>query len=94
MEQSSRSLVPLVNIWLDDTPTTYTHAFLEKLAYEWMVEIVNPYPIPLMEDKEFVIQISIEQDDGLLYSSIDIQSYYIEQGNEFTIYRFYMYPPD
>ncbi|QHT48077.1 hypothetical protein M662_16855 [Bacillus sp. SB49] len=94
MEASTRSLSPLTKIWLDDTPTTFTHAFLERLAYEWMVEIVNPYPIPIMETKEYVTHISVEQADGLLYSKLPIESYNIEVGNEFTVYRFYMYAPD
>ncbi|WP_281974532.1 hypothetical protein [Halobacillus litoralis] len=93
MEQTSRSLFPLVNIWLDETPTSFTHAFLELLDYEWMIEIVNPYPIPIMETKEFILNISIEQADGMTFSSIPIESYNIEVGNEFTIYRFHMYPP-
>ncbi|WP_226581251.1 hypothetical protein [Halobacillus litoralis] len=93
MVETSRSLFPLANIWLDGTPTTYTHAFLERLAYEWMIEIVNPFPIPIMEDKEYVLYISIELTDGTTYSSIPIESYSIEVGTEFTIYRFHMYPP-
>ncbi|SFK17249.1 hypothetical protein SAMN04487936_108123 [Halobacillus dabanensis] len=94
MEETSRSLFPLANIWLDDTPTMFAHAFLECLAYEWMVEIVNPYPIPLLEDKEFVLHISLEQTDGTTYAKLPIQSFNIEEGNEFTIYRFYMYPSE
>lgn len=93
MEQSSRDLLPLANIWLDDSTTTYTHAFLERLAYEWMVEIVTPFPLPIVEDKEYVLQISFEQTDGTLFSSLPIESYNIEAGNEFTIYRFFMFPP-
>jgi hypothetical protein len=94
LEQTSRSLFPLANIWLDETPTIFTHAFLERLAYEWMVEIVNPFPLPLLEDKEFVLYISIEQVDGTIHANLPIESYNIEEGNEFTIYRFYMYPSE
>ncbi|MBH0230679.1 hypothetical protein LCL89_14490 [Halobacillus yeomjeoni] len=93
MEQSARSLMPLVHIWLDDAPTKFTHAFCERLAYQWMVEIVNPIPIPILEDKEYVTIITIEQVDGEFYASIPIESYDVEEGNEFTIYRFFMYPP-
>lgn len=93
MEQTSRSLFPVANIWLDESPTTYTHAFVERLAYEWMVEIVNPFPIPVMEDKEYVLYISIELAEGATYAKLPIESYNIEVGNEFTIYRFHMYPP-
>lgn len=89
---SPRSLYPLVHIWLDGTPTTFMHAFFEELAYEWIVEIVNPYPLPLMENKEYVMYLSFEMDDGTTYSSLAIQSYTMEQGNEFTVYRFFMYP--
>ena len=94
LEQTSRSLFPLANIWLDDAPTTFTHAFLERLAYEWMVEIVIPFPLPLLEDPELVLDISIEQTDGTLFAHLPIQSYSIEDGNEFTVYRFHMYPPE
>ncbi|MFQ3545430.1 hypothetical protein Q7A53_15205 [Halobacillus rhizosphaerae] len=94
MDQSARSLIPLMKIWLDDTPTSYTHAFIERLAYEWMVEIVNPYPIPLMENKDYVMQISFEQSDGAQFHSINLESYDVEEGNEFTVYRFFMYQPE
>ncbi|CDQ18897.1 hypothetical protein SAMN05192559_101466 [Halobacillus karajensis] len=93
MEQTSRSLFPLSNIWLDELPTTFTHAFLECLAYEWMVEIVHPYPLPLLEEKEIVLTISMEQTDGTTIAKLPIESYSIEAGHEFTVYRFYMYPP-
>lgn len=93
MEQSSRSLFPLSKIWLDGNPTSYTHAFLERLDYEWMVEIVNPFPLPFMEDHEDVLTISFEQADGHFVSSLNIESYNISEGNEFTVYRFYTYPP-
>ncbi|MCA1021011.1 hypothetical protein GLW04_09690 [Halobacillus litoralis] len=93
MEETSRSLTPLASIWLDEAPTTFTHAFVERLAYEWMIEIVNPFPIPIMEHKEYVLSISIEQIDGTFYDAIPIESYSIEMGEEFTVYRFHMYPP-
>lgn len=94
LQPSSRSLTPIKKIWLDDTPTGFTHAFVDRLAYEWMVEIVNPVPIPIMEDREFVITLSFEQQDGSFFPSLNIESYEIVQGIEFTVYRFFMYPAD
>ncbi|UOQ94448.1 hypothetical protein MUO14_05700 [Halobacillus shinanisalinarum] len=93
MTHHSRPLAPIVKIWLDDLPTSFTHAFVERLDYEWMVEVVNPFPIPLIEDREYVLQISFEQDNGHFYPNNDIQSFDVSTGNEFTIYRFFMYPP-
>lgn len=92
MNDSPRPLYPLVHIWLDGTPTTYMHAFFEQLHFEWIVEIINPVPLPLMENKDYVMQISFELDDGVTYSSLPIESYTIQEGEEFTVYRFYMYP--
>ncbi len=94
MQQPSRSLLPIRKIWLDDSPTSFTHAFVERLAYEWMVEIVNPFPIPFMEHREYVLNLSIEQTDGSYFPSLTIESYEIVEGNEFTVYRFFMYPPE
>ncbi|MCA0971532.1 hypothetical protein LCM20_13075 [Halobacillus litoralis] len=94
MQQPSRSLTPVKKIWLDDSPTGFTHAFVERLAYEWMVEIVNPVPIPLMENRDYVLTLSFEQTDGSFYPSINIESYEIMEGNEFTVYRFFMYPAE
>ncbi|WP_079478001.1 hypothetical protein [Halobacillus salinus] len=94
MEQPSRSLVPLKKIWLDDTPTGFTHAFVERLAYEWMIEIVNPVPIPIMENREYVLTLSFEEQDGYFFPSLNIESFEIAEGNDFTVYRFFMYPAD
>ncbi|SDX96737.1 hypothetical protein [Salimicrobium album] len=90
--QSKRDLVSIVNLWFDGTRTEFTHAFIERFAYEWVIEIVNPQPIPLIEDKDYLMTLSFEQEDGLTFSSINIEAYDIMQGEEFTVYRFYMYP--
>ncbi|SDJ23403.1 hypothetical protein [Salimicrobium halophilum] len=89
---ANRHLTPISKLWLDDVPTDFTHAFVERFAYEWVVEIVNPFPIPLIENREYVLTLSFEQKDGVLFPSINIESYDIMQGDEFTVYRFYMYP--
>ncbi|UOQ45668.1 hypothetical protein MUN89_06960 [Halobacillus salinarum] len=94
MDQSARSLIPLEKIWLDGISTRFAHAFVERLAYEWMVEIVNPFPIPVIDEKDVVLQISFEQNDGTVYSSINLESYEVEEGTELTVYRFFMYQPD
>ncbi|AKG03871.1 hypothetical protein AAV35_003110 [Salimicrobium jeotgali] len=90
--QSKRDLISLTNLWFDGTHTEFTHAFIERFAYEWVIEIVNPQPIPLIEDKDYLMTLSFEQEDGLTFSSINIEAYDIMQGEEFTVYRFYMYP--
>lgn len=90
--ESDRNIIPLNKIWFDGTSTEYTHAFVERFAYEWVVEIVNPFPLPLIENRDYVLTLSFEQNDGLTFSSINIESYDIMQGDEFTVYRFYMYP--
>ncbi|RWZ59046.1 hypothetical protein EQV77_08840 [Halobacillus fulvus] len=94
MQSYSRDLYPLSKIWLDETPTRYTHAFLEQLDYEWMVEIVNPHPLPYLENKDYVLELSIELTNGTRYPSLTIESFDIVEGNEFTVYRFFMYPPE
>ncbi|SIS42796.1 hypothetical protein [Salimicrobium flavidum] len=90
--EPNRHLTPITNLWFDGTSTEFTHAFVERFAYEWVVEIINPCPIPLIENREYVLTLSFEQEDGLTFSSINIESYDIMQGDEFTVYRFYMYP--
>ncbi|WP_347862365.1 hypothetical protein U0355_04110 [Salimicrobium sp. PL1-032A] len=89
---ADRHLTPIKRLWLDEILTEFTHAFVERYAYEWIVEIVNPHPIPLIENKDYVLTMSFEQKDGTLIPSINIESYDIMQGDEFTVYRFYLYP--
>ncbi|MFC7062056.1 hypothetical protein [Halobacillus seohaensis] len=94
LNNDAKGLIPLTNIWLDNMEVTFSHAFIERQAYEWMIEIVNPLPIPLIENKEYVAQISFDQSDGMSYESVDIQYFDMEKGEEFTTYRFFFYPQE
>ncbi|MCP3031485.1 hypothetical protein LF817_09005 [Halobacillus sp. A1] len=94
MERNASESIPLANIWLDNTPTSYTQAFVERLSYEWMIEIINPRPIPLIEDKEIIQQISFKQIDGQAISNADIQFFEMMEEEEVTVYRFFVYPQE
>ncbi|WP_181347236.1 hypothetical protein [Thalassobacillus sp. CUG 92003] len=91
---NERDIKSLKNIRLDGHSTSFHHAFIERLEYEWMIEIVTPSPIPRLEEENLIITISFQQNDGIEYQDVDVESYEAEEGRESIIYRFFMYPDD